>query len=154
MATEGVKSGVFVVRFFQMIFAIVAFTTALDYDGLSRIKFLMFTGITGFILPLAFMIAYTVGIGAARGIVEFVIDVIWTVFWIVSASLATALLNDDSIVASSKLKASVAFSWLSWFLWNLSINFSARRLRGCGRKSDPAPGAPTGSIPNSSANVV
>ncbi len=44
----------------------------------------------------------------ARGIVEFVIDVIWTVFWIVSASLATALLNDDSIVASSKLKASVA----------------------------------------------
>ncbi len=47
-----------------MIFAIVAFTTALDYDGLSRIKFLMFTGITGFILALAFMIAYAVGIGA------------------------------------------------------------------------------------------
>lgn len=48
----------------QMIFAIVAFSTVVDYDGLSRIQFVMFTGITGFILALFFMIAYAAGIGA------------------------------------------------------------------------------------------
>lgn len=48
----------------QMICAIVAFATVVDWDGLNRIKFVMFTGITGFILALFFMVAYAAGVGA------------------------------------------------------------------------------------------
>lgn len=186
----------------QMIFAIVAFSTVVDYDGLSRIKYVMFTGITGFILALFFMVAYAVGIGAvsthaptchrlspgqpthagctcrhspshlpgccmeaspgrgercglcrrwpgprpvrlkplclpplagppagacasrklhfircvhnpprpwqARGIIAFVLDAIWAIFWLAAAGCASSVLTDYSDFATSKLKASVA----------------------------------------------
>ncbi|KAL4428285.1 hypothetical protein ABPG75_002374 [Micractinium tetrahymenae] len=138
----------------SMVFAIVAFTTVLDYDASSRIKFLMFTGISGFIIALIFTIAYAAGVGAARGIVAMVLDLIWAIFWVVAASCATSVLKDYSDVADSKLKAGVAFSWLAWVLWYISFNLSLRDWRAC----KPCPAAtgtgPPGSAPNSPANTV
>lgn len=152
MAAEGIKSGAFVLRFFEMIFAIVAFSTVVDIDEISRIKFVMFTGITGFILALFFMIAYAVGVGAARGIIAFVLDAIWAIFWLAAAGCASSVLNDADSLATSKLKASVAFSWLAWFLWCISTFLSFKDWRG--GVSGPAPTGPPGGIPNSSVSMV
>ncbi|PSC70881.1 MARVEL-like domain [Micractinium conductrix] len=149
MGMEGVKTGAFWLRFFEMICAIVAFSTVVDYDSSSRIKFVMFTGITAFILALFFMVAYMAGVGAARGIFSLVVDVLWTIFWLVAAGCVSSFLAD--VPDTSKLQASTAFSWISWFLWIGSTIISFQDWRG--GVSGPAPTGPPG-IPNSSVSMV
>lgn len=44
----------------------------------------------------------------ARGIIAFVLDAIWAIFWLAAAGCASSVLNDADGLATSKLKASVA----------------------------------------------
>lgn len=148
---EGIKSGAFFLRFCEMICAIVAFATVVEYDSSSRIKFVMFTGITAFILALFFMVAYVAGLGVARGIFSLIIDILWTIFWLAAAACASAVLADG--LESSKMKSSVAFSWISWFLWIGSSIISFQDWRG--GVAGPAPTGPPGAaIPSSSISMV
>lgn len=149
MGLEGAKSGAFILRFFELITSIVAFSTVVDYDVLSRIQFVMFTGITGFILALFFMVLYILGVRAARGIISLVIDIIWTIFWLSAAACASAVLSDG--LETSKMKASVAFSWISFFLWIGSTIISIQDTRG-GTAGPPPTAGPQ--IPNSSVSMV
>ena len=64
-----------------MVFAIIAFACAADYTGPSYINFMMWTGVSAFVLALALMAAYACNVTAVRGGVELVIDVIWSIFW-------------------------------------------------------------------------
>lgn len=52
----------------------------------------------------------------ARGLFSFALDLLWTLFWLVAAACASAVLADNSW-SGSKMQASVAFSWISFFLW-------------------------------------
>ncbi len=47
----------------------------------------------------------------ARGMIALVLDVIWLIFWLTAAACASAVLSDG--LDTSKMKASVAFSWIS-----------------------------------------
>ncbi|PRW44544.1 MARVEL-like domain [Chlorella sorokiniana] len=149
MGLEGAKSGAFIIRFLELITAIVAFSTVVDYDESSRIKFVMFTGITGFVLAFFFMVFYVVGVRAARGTISLVLDLIWTIFWLAAAACASAVLSDG--LDTSRMKASVAFSWISFFLWIGSTIISFQDMRGGTTGPPPASGP---QIPNSSVSMV
>ncbi|KAI7846258.1 hypothetical protein COHA_000238 [Chlorella ohadii] len=132
-----------------MITAIVAFSTVVDYDASSRIKFVMFTGITGFVLALFFMVAYVAGVRAARGMIALILDVIWLIFWLTAAACASAVLSDG--LDTSEMKASVAFSWISFFLWIGSTIISFQDTRSGGSAGPPPTAGPQ--IPNSSVSM-
>lgn len=149
MGLEGIKSGAFILRFLELITSIVAFSTVVDYDASSRIKFVMFTGITGFVLALFFMVAYIGGVRAARGTISLVLDLLWTIFWLAAAACASSVLSDG--LETSNMKASVAFSWISFFLWIGSSIVSFQDMRG-GTIAPPPTAGPT--IPNSSVSMV
>lgn len=129
-----------------MIFAIVAFGCAADYTGTSYINFIMFTGVTAFVLSLVFMVAYLCDATAVRGAGELVVDVIWSIFWLSAAAALSAKIGSSW---PSALKASNAFSWMSWILWMISgvLSFLAMRAKGSVVIKGPAPGAPVSSAP-------
>eukprot|EP00887_Chlorella_sp_A99_P000873 scaffold5.g873.t1 len=146
-----------------MIFAIVAFATVADYTGLSYINFMIFTGVTAMVICLFYMAIYFTGVTAVRGGVEFIIDVIWSIFWLSAAAALAAKINSYSgtyfaadgnqyaLSVPSDWKASDAFAWMSWILWMVSAVLSFRDMRNMGTvvvTGPPATGssAPTGSV--------
>lgn len=58
----------------------------------------------------------------ARGILSFVIDLLWCIFWLAAAGCASSYLADWD-QAGSKMKASVAFSWITWWAAILPLPF-------------------------------
>ncbi|KAI3428597.1 hypothetical protein D9Q98_007420 [Chlorella vulgaris] len=152
MGVENVKTGAFILRFFQMICAIVVFATIVDYDGWSKINYTMFVGITAFVLAFAFMVLYFVGAQMARGIVSLVIDVLYVIFWLAAAGVMSSIVAQDQ--ADSKIKSSCAFSWISWFLWIGSAIISFKDWRSGSPGPSPTGPAPTGQIPSSSISMV
>lgn len=243
MGLEGVKTGAFFLRFFEMIFSIVVFSTIVDYDGSSRIKYtvrsrralqqhgpvsspsrrrelaraprsLQCWRQSAHLLPppvapradvcwyhrlrhravhdgplrrrrarggcrrrVAMHVAARrcapptrpalrccavrarqpldrsatpTCLPQARGAVSFVLDLLWTILWLAAAGCVTSFLTDMP-VETSKVRASTAFAWLSWFLWIGSTLISFQDWRG-GVAGPPPAGAPT--IPNSSVSMV
>lgn len=111
----------------------------------------MFVGITGFLIALFLLVLYAAGVRAARGLVAFVLDLLWVIFWLAAAGCVTSFLT-DMFAQTSNVRASCAFAWLSWFLWIGSAIISFQDWRGGVAGPAPAGGAPT--IPNSSVSMV
>jgi hypothetical protein len=47
-------------------------------------------------------------------LVALVVDGVWWVFWLVAAALVSDVLDSLGGYSGSRIKASVAFSWLAW----------------------------------------
>ena len=60
---------------------------------------------------------------------SFVLDLLWTILWLAAAGCVTSFLPDMPI-ETSKVRASTAFAWLSWFLWIGSTLISFQDWRG------------------------
>lgn len=82
------------------------------------------------LICMGFIAAYLMGLRSNRGfnLIELIVTSIWWVFWLAALGCMTDLsvdigdydLYDD---LDSKIAASAAFCWLTWFLWTASLFF-------------------------------
>lgn len=112
-----------------MIGSIIAFSVIVTYKGSSEYNYIMFTGISGTVISLAYMVTYCAGNKGVRGKIAAIVDALWFVFWLAAAALTTRMLT-DSDTNNSRTVCSCAFSWVTWFLWTVSLGVSIREARG------------------------
>lgn len=149
--TGALRTPGFWLRVVQLVFGIIAFAVVAEYSGWSRVDFAIFCGVVTMLASLALMACLLLGISAVRGLPSLVYDGLFWIFW-----LACAAALSDSLSAmdgwgwygfgssKSRLQASVAFSWLTWFSFIGSIFFDVMDLRrgaGTGLSRSAAPDA-------------
>lgn len=150
-------------RFVEAVFAIAAFGTAaylLDYGwSSSRLGFMVFVGVTYFLICIAYILAVFVeGLqGLLYGLVELVLSGLYFIFWMAAAgalagtSLASAcrdkalqrVLND---VACDNFLGSMAMGWILWIstIAHLIVaGLDVKRGRGLGGGSGAPVSYPT-----------
>ncbi|KAI8107757.1 hypothetical protein M9435_002785 [Picochlorum sp. BPE23] len=120
-----------ILRAIELLFSIIAFAVVAEYDGTSKINYMIFTGVTSMVICLVFLVLYFANLGDSPTIVliELVINVIWWVFWLAAAAVMSSLVNESW--SNSRIEASCAFSWLTWFAWTVStvMSFLATKNR-------------------------
>lgn len=149
---DAVRLPSFWTRFFQLVFGIVAFACVAKWADYSRFGYVVFVGSTTIVIALAFMALDVMDRKAPM--VALIVDIVWWIFWLVAAALVSNTLDNVGDWAGSNLKASVAFSWLTWFLFCISIflDFKDRNSAGGSMSHPPAapvtagPGAPAGAM--------
>ncbi|KAI3428598.1 hypothetical protein D9Q98_007421 [Chlorella vulgaris] len=124
-----VSSLPFIMRVVEVITSIVAFAVVVEYTGSSEYNYIVFTGVSGFVVALAFMACYAARVQAVRGKVSAVVDGVWWVFWLAAAAVATNLLT-GRFTDNSRTRASCAFCWITWACWTVSFITAIREARG------------------------
>ncbi|KAL4418644.1 hypothetical protein ABPG77_005381 [Micractinium sp. CCAP 211/92] len=149
--TGALRTPGFWLRLVQLVFGIIAFAVIAEYSGWSRADFAIFCGVVTMLASLVLMACLILGISAVRGLPSLVYDGLFWIFWLAcAAALSDSLASMDGWgwygfgSSKSRLQASVAFSWLTWFSFIASIFFDVQDLRsgaGTGVSRGAAPDA-------------
>jgi hypothetical protein len=141
-----------------LVFSLVA-DQATKYGGStgSELDFVVFTGVTAFLICLAFMVLYLMDLreNSIVTLVELVINVIWWIFWLAAAACLASLVDDNAGTSSdgrNKIKASCAFAWITLAVWSLSCLLNVREVMAGRGITQPGAGA-TPAVPGTSAYV-
>ncbi|KAL4428282.1 hypothetical protein ABPG75_002371 [Micractinium tetrahymenae] len=130
----------------SLVFGIIAFAPVAEYSGWSRADFAIFCGAVTMLASLALIACLILGISAVRGLPSLIYDGLFWIFWLAcAAALSDSLSSMNGWGCKSRLQASVAFSWLTWFAFIASIFFDVQDLRrgaGTGLGAPAAPAAP------------
>eukprot|EP00879_Flechtneria_rotunda_P010030 GHRR01010486.1.p1 GENE.GHRR01010486.1~~GHRR01010486.1.p1 ORF type:complete len:164 (+),score=32.30 GHRR01010486.1:217-708(+) len=132
-----------ILRVLQVVFALIAFASAASlYNSYalraSYVQFMVFTGVTAFLLAIFYAIVTCVE-GLKRtfsGVIEVLVNAIWVVFWLAAAGSFAAWaecrpsnVDTRTFTKCDVFLASEAFGWLSWFLWAGSLIISVVEMR-------------------------
>eukprot|EP00878_Enallax_costatus_P022824 GHUV01024248.1.p1 GENE.GHUV01024248.1~~GHUV01024248.1.p1 ORF type:complete len:177 (+),score=47.95 GHUV01024248.1:32-532(+) len=135
-----------VLRLAQIVFALIAFAAAaslnqnwpsLDMSIISAVRFMVFTGVTAFLLAIFYAIVCCVE-GLKRtfsGLVEVLVNGLWVVFWLAAAASFAAYQPckvkdfDWRYNRCDVFIAAQAFAWLSWLMWIASLAISIIEMR-------------------------
>jgi len=159
--STGVRSPSFWLRVVQLIFGIIAFAPIAEASGYSRVDYAIFCGVVTMLGSLVLIGCHLAGISAAHGLPSLVYDALFWIFWLSCAAALSDSLNTAKSYGAfagdtSRLEASVAFSWLTWFSFFGSLALDVLHMRnhsaasaastdaGVAMPGDAKAGAPAG----------
>lgn len=132
--TGALRTPGFWLRVVQLVFGIIAFAPVAEWSGWSRVDFAIFCGVVTMLASLALIACLILGVSAVRGLPSLVYDGLFWIFWLACAAALSDSLSSLSSLgwygeSKSRLQASVAFSWLTWFSFIGSLFFDVMDLR-------------------------
>lgn len=100
----------------QLIFSVIVFSLVADNAAYSRYSFALFVGTTSCVLAGAFLWGCLAHHPWAHGRAALALDVVYACFWLGCAAALSATLTQCHLSGAhaARLRAAVAFAWLTW----------------------------------------
>ncbi len=115
----------------QVITSIVAFSVVVEYTGSSEYNYIVFTGVSGFVVALAFMACYAARVQAVRFIITWCCLQQCCTPWVNGTKRSCSLFTVPCIVSSQvRGKVSAVVDGVWWVFWLAAAAVATNLLTG------------------------